>query len=213
MGRPRAFDEEKALDRAMKVFWRKGYEGASLSDLTAAMGINSPSLYGAFGSKEGLFKAVLELYDARRGTMLSQILAAPTARDVAARYLFGVADYATDSHHPRGCLLVQAGLSCGEVDVPKQLARHRAVAELALRERFACAKRQGDLPPSADPSALAQYVMTIANGICVQAAAGAGRKELRAIAEMALTAWPASPAPKRRTPKRAHPAAAPQIAD
>lgn len=190
MGRPRAFDEGKALDRAMKVFWRKGYEGASISDLTAAMGINSPSLYGAFGSKEGLFAAVLERYDATRGGFLSEIVAAPSARDAAARFLHGVADHATDPHHPPGCLLVQAGLSCSDATVPRQLARHRAGAELALRERFKCARAQGDLPRYIDAATLARYLIAVANGICVQAAAGASRRELRKVADMALTAWP-----------------------
>ena len=190
MGRPRAFDEDKALDRAMKIFWRKGYEGASIADLTAAMGINSPSLYGAFGSKEGLFTAVLKRYDATRGKMLTEIVEAPTAGEAATRFLHGVADQATDPLHPPGCLLVQAGLSCSDKTVPRQLARHRAGSELALRERFKCAKAHGDLPKYVDAVTLARYVMTVANGICVQASAGASRKELRKVADMALMSWP-----------------------
>lgn len=190
MGRPREFDVEKSLDRAMQVFWRKGYQGASMSELTAAMKINSPSLYGAFGSKEGLFKAVLDHYDATRSGLLTKILAAPTAREVASRFLCGVADFATDAHHPPGCLLVQAGLSCGDKDVPKELARHRAAAELALRERFKCAQADRELPQDADAAGLARYLITVANGICVQAASGASRKELRQVAELALAGWP-----------------------
>jgi AcrR family transcriptional regulator len=190
MGRPREFDVEKSLDQAMKVFWRKGYEGASMSELTAAMGINSPSLYGAFGSKEGLFRAVLDHYDATRSGLLTEILSAHTAREVASRFLCGVADFATDTHHPPGCLLVQAGLSCGDVDVPKELAKHRAAAELALRERFKCANSQDDLPGGFEPATLARYLITVANGICVQASAGSSRKELRQVAELALAGWP-----------------------
>src|ERR1700676_4718951 len=83
-GRPRTFCTEKALDCAMQVFWRKGYEGASMVDLTTAMGINSPSLYAAYGSKEGLFRAVLERYEARRDKFMEEVFAAPTAREVAA---------------------------------------------------------------------------------------------------------------------------------
>lgn len=197
MGRHREFEVEKALDSAMKVFWQKGYEGASVSDLTEAMGINSPSLYAAFGSKKDLFIAVLNHYDATRSGLLSQILDAPTAREVASRFLCGVADFATDKHHPPGCFLVQAGLSCGETDIPRQIARHRAAAELALRERFECAKRSSDLQKSADPSALARYLIAVANGICVQAASGSKREELRKIAEMALAGFPESHKPRK----------------
>src|SRR5580704_7124683 len=96
-GRPRGFCTDKALDSAMQVFWRKGYEGASMVDLTTAIGINSPSLYAAFGSKEGLFRAVLERYDARRAAFLESLLAAPTAHKVAELFLHGVADFAADT--------------------------------------------------------------------------------------------------------------------
>ena len=96
-GRPRSFCTEKALDSAMQVFWRKGYEGTSMVDLTEAIGINSPSLYAAFGSKEGLFRAVLERYDARRKTFMENLMAATTAREVAERFLHGVADFAADT--------------------------------------------------------------------------------------------------------------------
>src|SRR6185312_10108520 len=106
-GRPRSFCVEEALDRAMTVFWRQGYEGASLSDLTAAMGINSPSLYACFGSKEGLFKAVVDRYETRRGTFMAKILAAATAQEVAEAFLFGIAEFAADTggQNPPGCLM------------------------------------------------------------------------------------------------------------
>jgi AcrR family transcriptional regulator len=194
VGRPRAFDMNKALDAAMEVFWRKGYEGASMVDLTTAMGISSPSLYAAFGSKKGLFHAVLDHYDQDRAGFLSDVLAQPTARESAARFLFGVADRATDPDEPPGCLLVQSGLSCGDEasDIPKELATHRNATELTLRERFECAKTAGDLPRDANPAALARYLMTVANGICIQASSGVVRKDLRQIAEMALVALPPS---------------------
>jgi AcrR family transcriptional regulator len=190
-GRPRSFSTETALDRAMTVFWRQGYEGASLADLTAAMGINSPSLYAAFGSKEGLFRAVLERYDQRRKGFMEEVLAAPYAESVARLFLEGVAEFAADTsgRTPPGCLLLQSGLSCGDQMIPDELARHRAGKETALRRRFVRAKKEGDLPADADPAALARYLMTICNGICVQATAGASAKELREIARMALAAW------------------------
>ena len=120
-GRPRAFCLDQALANAMPVFWAKGYEGASLADLTKAMGINPPSLYAAFGSKEGLFRAVLERYEQDRKDDLDKILAAPTARATAELYLDKVAEGATntDGKHPPGCLLVQSGQSCGEAVIPE----------------------------------------------------------------------------------------------
>jgi AcrR family transcriptional regulator len=192
MGRHRAFDVDDALDRAMKVFWRKGYEGASMADLTAAMKVNSPSIYAVFGSKEGLFNAVLDRYDTRRIDQLAEILADPDARRVATRYLHSLVDYATDKTHPPGCLLVQAGLSCGEADVPKQLAKHRATTEQALRKRFVRAKKEKDLPAGCAPATMARYVMAIANGVCVQASEGAARADLNKIVAFALASWPAS---------------------
>jgi len=191
-GRPRGFCIDSALDRAMTVFWRQGYEGASLADLTRAMGINPPSLYAAFGSKEGLFRAVLERYDARRKEFMDRVLAAPDAHGVAQYYLEGVAEFAADTNgrNPPGCLLLQSGLSCGDQVIPEELARHRAEKETSLRERLKAAREAGDLPENADPAALARYLIAVSNGICVQATAGASAEELRGIARMALAAWP-----------------------
>lgn len=193
-GRPRTFCTEKALDSAMQVFWRKGYEGASMVDLTTAMGINSPSLYAAYGSKEGLFRAVLERYEARRDMFMAEVFAAPSAKDVASLFLHGVADFAADTggQNPPGCLLLQSGMTCGDSDIPDELARHRAIKEKALCERFARARAEGDLPESTEPSALARYVMAVANGMCVQAASGATLEDLHAVADVALSSWPAS---------------------
>ena len=192
-GRPRGFCVEDTLDRAMTVFWRHGYEGASLSDLTSAMGINSPSLYACFGSKEGLFRAVLERYDERRKSFMEAVLAAPTAAGVAEAYLHGVADFAVDTSgkNPPGCLLLQSGLSCGDSEIPDEMARHRAEKEAALCDRFTRARAQGDLPKTASPAALARYLMTVSNGICVQASSGASAEELHEVAAIALMSWPA----------------------
>ena len=205
-GRPRAFCVEETLDRAMTVFWRHGYEGASMSDLTAAMGINSPSLYACFGSKEGLFRAVLQRYDERRKKFMEEVIAAPTAQAVAETYLHGVADFAVDTsgQNPPGCLLLQSGLSCGDSDIPDELARHRAEKEEALRNRFEKARRAGELPKGVTPAALARYLMTISNGICVQASSGASAKELHEVAAMALIGWPGgSPGKATKTRKKA----------
>lgn len=176
----------------MKVFWRLGYEGASVSELTKAMGINSPSLYAAFGSKDQLFKAVLDHYDQRREACLAPVLGAPTARDTAERLLFGLIDFATDPEEPPGCLFLQGGLSCGvgTEAIPRELARRRAALEEALHKRFAVAQHTGELPRSADPAGLARYLCAVCNGISIQAASGASREQLREVAQLALQAWP-----------------------
>jgi AcrR family transcriptional regulator len=194
-GRPRSFCKDEALDRAMAVFWRQGYEGASLTDLTAAMGINSPSLYACFGSKEGLFRAVLERYDERRNEFMTKVLAAPTSEGVASAFLEGVAHFAADTsgRNPPGCLLLQSGLACGgDKVIPDELARHRAEKEAALKARFETARRDGDLPQSADPAGLARYLASVANGICVQATTGASAEQLLQVAKLALACWPAA---------------------
>ena len=193
-GRPRSFCTDTVLDRAMTVFWRKGYEGASLAELTEAMGINPPSLYAAFGNKEGLFRAVLERYDARRQALMERVLTAPDPGAVARQFLEGVADFSADTEgrSPPGCLLVQGGLSCSDSDIPQVLAEHRAEKERALRERFERDKKAGKLPKNANPATLASYLVTVANGMCIQASAGATAKQLHGIVEMALMAWPGS---------------------
>src|SRR5215470_17599780 len=114
MGRPREFDVDQALERALQVFWRKGYEGASLPDLTQAMGINRPSLYAAFGNKEALFRKALDRYAEGPAAYLGAALNEPTARAIAERLLHGTSDLVTDPRNPRGCLIVHGALACGE---------------------------------------------------------------------------------------------------
>jgi AcrR family transcriptional regulator len=192
-GRPREFDAEKALDRALKIFWRKGYEGTSLPDLTKAMGINRPSLYAAFGNKESLFLKALDHYAAGPGAYVRRATEAPTARAVAEGLLLGAADLMGDPRHPPGCLMVQGALSCGsDADrVRKALIARRAAGEAIIRERLERAKSEGDLPPASDPVNLARFLATVIQGMAVQAAGGAGPAELRGIARSALNAWPA----------------------
>ncbi len=175
LGRPRAFDPDVALERAMHVFWAKGYEGASLSDLTQAMRINRPSLYAAFGNKEQLFRKVLDRYASGPLAYFGQALEAPKARDVVEQILFGAARMASDPRLPAGCLMVQGALACGDSagSVQKETTARRAASEIALRRRE-----------------LASYVMTVLQGMAVQGANGARRNQLRRIAQIALRAWP-----------------------
>lgn len=193
MGRPRAFDRDQALEQAMDVFWRHGYEGASLAELTKAMGINPPSLYAAFGNKEGLFRAVLDHYGALRGGFMAEVLAAPTARETAMRFLLGTAELAAaGAGKPGGCLVLQSGLTCsaGGGAVADDLAGRRGETECLLKSRFERARGEGDLPSGAEPAALARYLTAVTQGMAVQAAGGATAAELRPVAEMALRAWP-----------------------
>jgi AcrR family transcriptional regulator len=191
-GRPRAFDPDAALERAMHVFWAKGYEGASLSNLTRAMRINRPSLYAAFGNKEQLFRKVLDRYIDGPLAYFGKALTAPKARDVIEQIFFGAARMAGDPRLPAGCLMVQGALAVGNAagSVRKEAAGRRATSEVALRRRLQRAKREGDLPKNADPTELARYVMTVLQGMAVQGADGASPDQLRRVAQMALRAWP-----------------------
>src|SRR4030095_7125763 len=128
-GRPRSFDPDAALDRAMRVFWAKGYEGASLSNLTRVMRINRPSLYAAFGNKEQLFRKVLDRYMDGPIAFFGKALAAPKARDVVEQIFLGTARMAEDPRIPGGCLMVQGALACGSASVRKEVAARRAAAE------------------------------------------------------------------------------------
>jgi TetR/AcrR family transcriptional regulator, copper-responsive repressor len=191
MARPRAFDEKEVLDRAMDVFCCRGYEGATMAELSTAMGMAAPSIYAAFGSKRGLFEAVLDRYTDCESEHVDWVLSAPTAREVVERLLFRAADQLPSGDGPPGCLLIQAGLAAGpeNVDIPKDLARRRQATELALRDRFENAKIAGDLPPGSDAAGLAGFVTAVFGGLSVKAAGGASRAELRKIAEQTMVNW------------------------
>ena len=191
-GRPRSFDKEGALDAALRVFWKKGYDGASLSDLTEAMGINRPSLYAAFGDKEALFRQVLERYEHGPMAYVSEALLQPSARHAVQLMLKGTVAVLTRPHAPHGCLLVQGALACGEESnaMREELATRRAAGEIALRKRLKRAKDEGELPESVNPADLARFYMAILHGMSVQAAGGATRTALEGVAETALRAWP-----------------------
>ena len=192
MGRPREFDMDKALDQALDVFWRNGYEGASIADLTAAMKINPPSLYAAFGNKAGLFRKAIDRYVEQRTKFWSEAFEAPTARGVVEHLLRGGADFLTDECNPHGCMLVRSAVACseGEDAMRHELTARRAQGETRLRDRLKRAKKEGEMPPDLDPADYARFIMTMMEGMSVRAASGATRKELHKIADMALRAWP-----------------------
>ncbi|MDR6972815.1 TetR/AcrR family transcriptional regulator [Leifsonia shinshuensis] len=191
-GRPREFDVDAALDRAIEVFWRQGYEGTSLSDLTEAMGINRPSLYNAFGNKEETFKRAVDRYAVVDMAYVDAALAAPTAYEVAERYLKDNVAAVTTPGRPPGCLSIQGGLAGSPEDdrVIRFLAERRQAGEARFAERFARAVADGDLPASEDPADLAKYLSTVSAGLAVQAAAGATRAQLMGVVTRALRSFP-----------------------
>lgn len=191
-GRPRAFDTEQALEKALEIFWRKGYDGTSLADLTEAMGINKPSLYAAYGNKEQLFIKAIERYEQRPCSFFNDALDQPTAYAVAEKMLYGAADDFANNSHPNGCVMVQGALSCSEAatSVKEALISKRLINEGRIAKRFAEAKIAGDLPASADPEVLARYIGTVLQGMTVQVTNGCDIQKLHEIASMALLAFP-----------------------
>jgi AcrR family transcriptional regulator len=198
MARPRQFDEDRALDQAMTLFWRHGYEGTSLSDLTEAMGINRPSLYAVFGNKEALFRRAVGRYLEGPGARVTAALELPTAREAVEAILHIYADAPAVPGRPLGCLLVNGALGCSAEAEPirAELSQVRIAGTAALCKRLERAQREGELPESASPGDLARYVCTTLQGMTVMAIDGATRSQLREVAKLAMLAWP--PPPKRR---------------
>ncbi len=192
MGRHREFDVEQALDTALCVFWRKGYEGASYTDLTQAIGVERPALYAAFGNKEALFRRVLERYYAHYMNFIPAALELPTSREVAEQILRSAADLQTRYPDHTGCLGIHGALAGSDDAEPIQqaLIDARANGEALLRERFERAKKEGDLPPQANCAALAAFVCAVLHGMAVQAKAGFKREMLDAVIDQALSGWP-----------------------
>lgn len=191
-GRPRSFDRDEALSSALQVFWTKGYADASLADLTSAMGINAPSLYAAFGSKEDLFREAVRLYTDTEGRLLWEPLdAAPTAREAIEGLLMGTATVSGQCGRPQGCLLALSGVNpdalpdkaCSEV---KQI---RVDSMAALRARLEAAQADGEIAATADPAAIAAFYLTVQQGMGFRAREGAGPEELIATARAAMLAW------------------------
>ncbi len=176
----------------MQVFWAQGYEGSSLTDLTGAMGINRTSMYGAFGNKEDLFRRALERYTEGPAGYGARALQEPTARKVATAFLNGSVHATTGPGSPAGCLTVQGSLAAGASarDARDTLVALRNEAVARLSDRFRQAVEEGDLASDADPALLGRYLMTVSNGIAVQAASGTSRDDLQEVADAALHNWP-----------------------
>ncbi|MCD0486041.1 TetR/AcrR family transcriptional regulator [Streptacidiphilus sp. ASG 303] len=191
-GRPRAFDVDEVLDRALEVFWRHGYEGAGISQLTSAMGINPPSLYNTFGNKQELFRQVLDRYADGPAGYMQKAFTEPTALQVVEALLHGGADATTRPDCPPGCLTLQGGLAAapGSEQAVAELARRRAAGETALRARLERAQDEGEIPADASPADLARFFATVFQGLAVQAVGGASSEELHRVIDLAMKAWP-----------------------
>ncbi len=196
VGRPREFCTEQALERALEVFWRKGYESASMSDLTEAMGITRPSLYAAYGNKEDLFRKAIDRYVTSRSCQVAAALQQPSARRAMESLLLAYADAQTEPGSPAGCLMVHGALACGEESeaIRRELALRRSSGEIMVRDRLERARIEGDLPSGFEPERLARYFSTVTHGMAVQASSGAGREQLREVVHTAMAIWPEAPA-------------------
>jgi AcrR family transcriptional regulator len=191
-GRPRSFDRDEALERAMEVFWRQGYEATSINDLTAAMGINPPSLYAAFGDKERLFLEAVERYSSGPGDAARVLGDATTARDAIELMLTSAAAELTRPDHPPGCMIVTSAMNCsaGSAHLNAKLKERRTESEARVRAVIERGCTRRELPAGTSATALAKFYMTVLEGMTIQARDGATREELLAVAGAALRAWP-----------------------
>jgi len=191
-GRPRQFCPDDALAAALQVFWARGYEGASMTELTEAMGITKPSLYACFGNKEALFSKALDLYEREKLAYVRRGLEAPTAKGVAEQFLRGALALQSGQADPRGCLSVISAVASASLaeSIRDEVKARRASSDQAIVERFRRAKAEGDLPDGIEPEALAGYLITLIQGMGVQASAGGTPEQLAQLVETALVIWP-----------------------
>jgi AcrR family transcriptional regulator len=189
-GRPRSFDRDAALRAAMKTFWEHGYEGASMAALTDSMGINSPSLYAAFGSKEGLFRAAVQLYldtEDRKGQAI--LAREKTARGAIHAMLRNSAGNLARPAMPHGCLLILADSNASEDSVRDHLCQRRRDLQAGIERRVTRGIADGDVPDGADAKAIAAFYMTMMQGLSLRARDGASRDALVQVVDSAMAAW------------------------
>jgi len=193
IGRPREFDRDEALQRAMELFWAQGYEGATLADLQRAMGgITAPSFYAAFGSKEELFKEAVELYHKTQGApMVKSLMEASDTRASIEGLLRAAAGSFCQRHKPRGCLIVLGAINCTSANkgIEDFMGEQRAIREKFMRQRLHRGIAEGDLSRATDINVLASFYASIVDGMAIRSKDGASRKTLNAIIECAMAAW------------------------
>ena len=194
-GRPAVFDRTQALNKAMKLFWERGYEGTSFDELTSAMGISASSFYNSFGSKEALYCEATRTYLECAGQWVFAILNDPSinTRTAFARLFEATAEEFTRGDHPLGCMISLAGTHCppGMENVRDMMAEHRAFSESAMAARIRKGVADGDVAQDVDCDMLAAYYSAVARGLAVQARDGASRDKLSEIGRLAMRAWPA----------------------
>lgn len=192
MGRHRQYDPDEVLDAALDLFWRQGFEGTSIADITAATGVAAPGLYAAFGNKEALFFKALDRYQERWLASVACALAKPGARTAVEEFLRRNAKVLVEREHP-GCMGINGAIACsaGAESVRLELVRRREGNEALLCQRLKRAKTEGDLPPDTTPEDLARYLQTVNQGMAVHAKGGATLKELNRVIDLALRFWPA----------------------
>ncbi len=196
-GRPRQFDREQALHKALNLFWSHGYEGTSIAELVEALGIAPPSLYAAFGSKEQLFLEALGLYLQGPGNFVARALAEePSGQGFARRVLLDAAREFASGSHPPGCMIATGLVASASAhqQLAQELATLRARTREVLALRFDQAQALGELPPSSQPVAMARFYSAVIQGMAVQARDGANESALTEIAEQALSLWPSTAA-------------------
>jgi AcrR family transcriptional regulator len=187
-GRPRSFDEEQAIDSAMRVFWEKSYEGATMADLTEATGLNRSSIHAAFGSKEGLFLKVVERYWEGPMSHIPKALAEPTLPRVVEALIRGMVNFLSTPGNPKGCLAVHGALVCGTNGerVMQFMAEWRKTTVSMIKKRIQQAQRKGELRAEVNAADYARYIAAMMAGLVVQSLNGANRAELTRLADMAL---------------------------
>ena len=192
VGRPLGFAENEALEAAMRVFWEKGYEGATLADLTEAMAINRSSMYATFGDKEALFRLAIARYAEGPAAYTREALKQPTARAVVEALLRGALELLADPSHPRGCLSVQGALACGShaQAMKEAMIEWRRQGEADIQRRLQRARREGDFAKDVDPGDLARYICTVLSGLAVQATNRSSRAEMARTVDMVLRSMP-----------------------
>lgn len=192
MGRPRGFNADEMLDKVVNVFWQHGYEGTSMATLMAATGLNKPSLYAAFGSKEELFRSALERYWQRQREFTGKPLDEPNARAGVEQMLLALVDSQTQPGLPHGCLAVHGGLvgSSASAAIRDELRARQATLQTMVQNRLIRAQAEGELAASVDVADLARYLTMVGQGAAVQATGGATRDELRRVVSVAMRAWP-----------------------